>query len=538
MSRMLPSTLPPHSPASEYNVHKALATLPDDWTVLHSVRWQSTRGGRQGDGEADFVALNRKFGLIVVEVKGGDVDVINGVWTTINSATKEVVEIKNPFRQATESKHALLSYLKDQGLPTGQFTIAHAVAFPSITVDRAFGPAAPPEIIWDHSSLPAMEDALLKTTRHWGMKAVISQDDYNKIIRLLAPTVSVRRRLVDEVGDISQRLIELTEEQMLDFRALRTFRRAMVSGGAGTGKTVLAVARARKLAEDGFSPLLVCYNEQLGRALAREVSDDPSIWAGTFHSLCVQSALSAGLAVPASQDEAWWMDGAPALLVDAFAKRPEIHRSVVIDEGQDFHSSWFDALQTIVADTEDFPFYIFADEHQQLYLDGWRGPDGMPPPFMLTINCRSTVPIAECASRVFGEQATSRGTLGPMPQFREAIGRRETMRTVQRLAQMLVENEGISETEIVVLSDSDEILQALAEVAAGSVPFVRTGQGIRLETVRRFKGLESEIVILAMSDRNEDDACRAIAYTGITRAKSALYVVGSRNLKTRLAWKG
>jgi hypothetical protein len=538
MSRMLPPTLPPHSPASEYNVHRALATASDDWTVLHSVRWQSIRGGRQGDGEADFVVLNRKYGVIVVEVKGGDVDMVDGVWTTINSATKEVAVIKNPFQQATESKHALLAYLKDQGLPIGQIPIAHAVAFPSITVDGGFGPAAPPEIIWDHASLPAMEDALLRTIRHWDMKAALTQDEVKNIVRLLAPTVSVRRRLVDEVGDISQRLIELTEEQMLDFRALRTFRRAMVSGGAGTGKTILAVARARKLAEDGFRPLLVCYNEPLGKELAREVADDPRIWAGTFHSLCVQSARSAGLTVPARPDEAWWKDSAPALLIDAFAKRPEIHRSVVIDEGQDFHGSWFDALQAIVADTQDFPFYLFADEHQQLYMNGWRGPGQMPPAFMLTINCRSTVPIAECASRIFGEQAMSRGTPGPVPQFREAVGRREIMRTVQRLAQTLVENEGMAESQIVVLSDDDEILESLTGVAAGSVPFVRTGRGIRLETVRRFKGLEAEIVILSMSDRTADDACRAVAYTGITRAKSALYVVGSKALKERLAWKG
>lgn len=538
MSRMLPPILPPHSPASEYSLHRGLAMVSDDWTILHSVRWQSLRNGRQGDGEADFVVLNRKFGIIIVEVKGGDVEVVDGVWTTMNTATKEVSTIKNPFQQATESKHALLGYLREQGLPMEQIPIAHAVAFPGITIDEGFGPAAPAEIIWDRTSLSAMEDALARTTRHWAMKATMTQDDLTSIVRLLAPTVSVRRRLVDEIGDVTQKLLELTEEQILDLRGLRTFRRAMVSGGAGTGKTVLAVARARKLAEDGFSPLLVCYNEPLGHQLASEVADDPRIWAGTFHSLCIRSARNAALPIPARPDEDWWTNSAPDLLVEAFAKRPERFRSVVIDEGQDFHRSWFDALQAIVADTQDFPFYVFTDEHQQLYVDGWREPDDMPPPWMLTINCRSTVPIAECASRVFGEEAVSRGTLGPMPQFREANGRRETMRTVQRLAETLVENEGISERQIVVLSDDDEILDSLETVSAGSTPFVRTGKGIRLETVRRFKGLEAEVVIVAISDKSSDEASRAIAYTSITRAKTVLYVVGSKNLKARIAWKG
>lgn len=538
MSKMLPPVLPPHSPASEYSLHKGLAAASDDWTVLHSVRWQSLRNGKQGDGEADFVVLNRKYGIIVVEVKGGDVDVVGGIWTTINTATKEIATIKNPFQQATESKHALLAYLKEQGLPTNHIPITHAVAFPSITVEGGFGPAAPPEIIWDRASLPAMDEALMRTTHHWGMKASMTQADVMEIVRLLAPTISVRRRLVDEVGDISQKLLELTEEQILDFRALRTFRRARVSGGAGTGKTVLAVARARKLAEDGFSPLLVCYNEPLGIQLATEVADDNRIWAGTFHSLCIRAARKAELPIPEKPDENWWRDSAPDLLVEAFSRQPEVFRSIVIDEGQDFHQSWFDALQAIVSDTQDFPFYVFTDEHQQLYIDGWRGPDGMPPALMLTINCRSTVPIAECASRVFGEEAISRGTLGPIPQFREASGRRETMRTVQRIAETLLENEGISEHQIVVLSDNNELLDSLMTVSAGSVPFVRKGKGIKLDTIRRFKGLEAEIVIIAISDNGSDEICRALAYTGISRAKSALYVVGSKNLKQRIAWKG
>ena len=114
---------------------------------------------------------------------------------------------------------------------------------------------------------------------------MMTEDDRRKIIRLLAPTISIRRRLVDEMGDIEEQLIRLTEEQKHDFEVLRGFRRALVTGGAGTGKTVLAVARARQLSADGFAPILVCYNELLGELLREEVSDDPAIWAGTFHSL-------------------------------------------------------------------------------------------------------------------------------------------------------------------------------------------------------------------------------------------------------------
>ena len=53
-------------------------------------------------------------------------------------------------------------------------------------------------------------------------------------------------------------------------------------------------------------------------------------------------------------------------------------------------------------------FYVFADTHQQLYRTEWQPPDDMPRALALTINCRSTVSIANRAAGVFGEASTSR----------------------------------------------------------------------------------------------------------------------------------
>ena len=49
---------------------------------------------------------------------------------------------------------------------------------------------------------------------------------------------------------------------MLDL--LRRTRRAAIYGCAGSGKTTLAVEKARRLAEEGFCTLLTCYNKALG----------------------------------------------------------------------------------------------------------------------------------------------------------------------------------------------------------------------------------------------------------------------------------
>lgn len=539
MARLIPAKLPEGTPYSERRVHQAAAALSDDWTVMHSVRWQSFRNGRQGDGEADFVFVHPKRGILVVEVKGGDISVNHGQWSSINSQTGEEAPIKDPFQQATESKHALLAYLKDHAIPTQSIAMAHAVAFPSITMtaDSDFGASAPREIVWDRRSLERIDEALDATCKHWQMKAVMTAVEHKNLVRLLAPTLVARRRLVDEIGDVEQRLIQLTDEQVQDFALLRSFRRAIVLGGAGTGKTVLAAARARQLAADGFKPLLVCYNERLGQHLEQEVADQPEIYAGTFHRLCMQAARKAGIQVPSRPRDEWWTDVAPEILIDASSAGAIEFDAVVVDEGQDFPRNWLDAIELVVKDAKDAPFYVFADEHQQLYLNGWRAPDDMPPPLMLTVNCRSSTSIATRAAMVFGEQGKGRGTEGPAPQFRDVNGRRETVRAVQRIAEGLIDDGGLPPSSITVLADGEDILEALTLVSAGSIPFTRSGTGVRMETIRRFKGLESEAIILVLSDL-AGDALAPLAYTGISRARSALYVVGSTDLRRMIGWTG
>ncbi|WP_122879286.1 nuclease-related domain-containing protein [Burkholderia pseudomallei] len=95
---------------SEKRVAAALQRLSDDWTVLHHVSWQSKRGGRQGDGEADFVLVHPRKGILVLEVKGGGIEIETGRWFTTDRNGRRFA-IKNPFEQAVASKHALVGWL-------------------------------------------------------------------------------------------------------------------------------------------------------------------------------------------------------------------------------------------------------------------------------------------------------------------------------------------------------------------------------------------------------------------------------------------
>ncbi|VBJ68011.1 NERD domain-containing protein [Burkholderia pseudomallei] len=316
---------------SEKRVAAALQRLSDDWTVLHHVSWQSKRGGRQGDGEADFVLVHPRKGILVLEVKGGGIEIETGRWFTTDRNGRRFA-IKNPFEQAVASKHALVGWLSDHGLGT-KARIGHAVVFPHMEKLPLIGPAGTEEVSLTKRELDNVERSLARCVEHWQLASNMSPTEVEKVVSLLAPTVSISPKLSGKSTDAEAELIVLTAEQVDVFAGLRANRGGLIVGGAGTGKTVLAVTRAQQLTKDGFRTLLVCYNELLGRDLSVRVADTRALTACTFHTLCLQEARRAKLRIPTARSRDWWEKGAPELLIEACAINRTSYDAIVVDEG-------------------------------------------------------------------------------------------------------------------------------------------------------------------------------------------------------------
>jgi len=64
-----------------------------------------------------------------------------------------------------------------------------------------------------------------------------------------------------------QELLRLTDEQMRILDLLRDTKRLVVKGCAGSGKTLLALEKATRLARDGKYVQLLCYSIPLAQWL-------------------------------------------------------------------------------------------------------------------------------------------------------------------------------------------------------------------------------------------------------------------------------
>ncbi|MBK8025129.1 MAG: DUF2075 domain-containing protein [Chloroflexi bacterium] len=85
----------------------------------------------------------------------------------------------------------------------------------------------------------------------------------------------------------------------------------MIHGGAGTGKTMLAVELVRRLSAQGRRVLLTCYNRELGLWLERNARDIGAshVTAGHLHRLLRSRILASPfrdeLPADGTVDETW-----------------------------------------------------------------------------------------------------------------------------------------------------------------------------------------------------------------------------------------
>ncbi len=289
MAKMFPEKLRSDVKSNaEKLLYKALQEqLSDSFTVFHQVRWQ-VRNLRNGarDGEADFVIACPNLGILIVEVKGGEIR-YNGradQWYSNNDS------VKDPFKQACDSKYSLLSRLRELSFwKNSWIPIGHAVAFPNVEVNGSLPLDAPREIILDCTQLNNLSGWVQAVLNYWRgqnppQNPSRSKFDANSVKELIKVIAPIDRVLPPRHNDDAFK--DLTEQQISIVDFLANHRRVAISGCAGSGKTLLALEKARRLNEQGFSVLLTCYNKGLATFMSQSVNWKPNLHIYTFHALC------------------------------------------------------------------------------------------------------------------------------------------------------------------------------------------------------------------------------------------------------------
>jgi hypothetical protein len=509
----------------------------DDFVVLWGVRWLAKRRSRGAqDGEADFVVAHPKHGVMVLEVKGGGIkkDAESGRWISTDRAGVEH-EIKDPFHQASRSMHALREKLREaESSSRYSYPMCYAVVFPDIFVEEDLGPEAPREIVIDAMKVRSLKQAIIDAFQY---RAAAGEPPGAEGIEALVGVLGSSWQIETTIGTCLQdqeRLIRLLTEQqfsVLDF--LGRHRRALISGCAGSGKTMLALEKARRLAREGYHVLVTCYNQNLGNWMSAQVSDE-GIEVRRFLSLCRTYAEQAGIELEKHADETddEYFGRFPDALMDSLERVPDRYDAIIVDEGQDFEEEWWVPLQELLADQDDGILYIFYDDNQRLYTRTSSFPI-RDEPYHLTVNCRNTRQIHEAVMLFHTSDAETKclGPDGSPLRFHESAATANERREVQALIANLVDKEKIQPGEIALLTRRSRERSAWSNPPKGlnweaTWDLSNAAGKVVCSTVHGFKGLERPVVVVCELTGIDLAKDLELLYVAFSRARVLLISVG------------
>ena len=530
---------------AERKVYEQLGELDNKFTVYYSVPWQShSNYSGVRDGEADFVIVHPDMGVIILEVKGGDIsyDPNEGQWYTTSG-----IKIKDPVEQGRRNHYALLDQLRNlPGWDNSRYiNIGHAVCFPTIYVkEKTLKPDLSREIIIDKEDLDDIHESVAKLFFYvFGSNSssgAPGEDRMRVIEKLLARSFNLRTPLGVELEFEDRRLIELTDNQILALSFLGDRKRVAISGCAGSGKTMLAIEKAQQLNDLGLNVLLTCFNASLASELQKKLAGK-EISILHFHELAKEIVKEVGFRVRASKDEQEYNEIIlPEALLEAAEEIGPAFGAIIVDEGQDFKDNYWIALSALLQ--PDGYLYIFFDDNQNLYGSS-QGFMGLITelPFPLNQNCRNTKSIHNTVIQFHHNPngLICRGPDGRPPELLEYQTEEELLRIIQKLLNKLVNEENVRPEDIAIItprSQEKSILKAgqrLGNFRLTHEP-PRYPNGIQVASIHRFKGLERRVIILAEIDNRYNYNAEMLMYVGCSRARTQLYILHDKQAPSQI----
>ena len=551
MALLIPD-VPGNCTASERLVFRRLEQeLDDEWVVLHSMNLLQHR--TKIAGEADFVVLSTK-GVFVIEVKGGSaISCRDGVWRFGTPGTSHYYEKKEgPFVQAKDAMFALKDALK-RFPAVDELLIGNGVIMPYCFF-KAAGPEIEPAVLCDAQQFTsdlgfyigrlARHWDQLYRTRHGKARRPPTRAEITELRRLLRPDVESTPALATVFNGLEERLLLLTEQQVRALRGMENNPRTVVTGRAGTGKTVIAIDRAVRLARRNTRVLYICFNQLLAKHVAEGLRQNPDASGvrvrhlhGLYHDTIMQAGLGNRLQNTHADEAELFGRIFPDLFIEAACQsEPEPADVLIVDEAQDLLTPEnIIALELLVKDgLQKGRWSLFLDPMQNIYgaeADKARAilDDAGYASYELLENCRNTREVATQCSIISGIDATLEGAIPGVDCGCIYYGsQQDLVRKLEAEIKRLIAG-GVAPKDIIVLSTRRRENSAIAGCGSlASLPLHNVvdstgpGPGLHFCTMHAFKGLERKVVLAIDLEHIGSEMMAQLHYAGLSRAITLL----------------
>jgi|TARA_B100001971_G_scaffold188641_1_gene190112 hypothetical protein len=517
--------------------------------------------------EGDFILFHDKAGFLVIEVKGGNpiefVAAEDQWYSTSRHGNR--YKINNPFKQANKIKWAIKERIKEKS--KGKVPNINAkilVIFPDSGMPNSLM-----GVEYDRSNIVSISE--IDDLSNIVMKTLLNKDrdpratfdspgqQCRKIFQdMFAKSFKLELSLKDKLNELNKKIIKYDKHQ-IEILDQRKEPRLIIEGRAGTGKSLLAVEKAKRFSKKLEKILLICgANRPFAKHMIRELEKNNNIYVNYFSGLCKNLYDKANFANDEVDEIVTNTKKYPK---DRYLNPYEIHQlmlekaiektgikfdALVVDEGQDINKSQWDSLLMILIDPFKSPVYIFHDNNQKIYHKSKLDlPDFPKYPHLLDKNYRNTKYIFNTQKSYYeGETTISVGPDGESVRYVISNDLRDTEKKIIKLINKYTVNEGISKKEIAILTGNKYGIATTLlgnyyskhDSGSGLTDFIfvkaedNHEDAIVLDSIKRFKGLERDVVILFDLEDAFDNPEEM--YTGLSRPKLILDIfVSERGLE-------
>ena len=524
MAIMFPANINEYLPTdSEAFVYKELKSqLPDNYTVFYSVNWSEIKNGRMIKSEADFIVMSPEFGFVCLEVKGSSlIRIENNEWFVFDNQYGERKLKCSPYEQAEKSMYHFKDEFQKKQMIKYSGIYAAAAVFPFFNSDSLTEVSGRnKECTIDCKDMDQLYIKIKQIFKAWGGPLYgrnrYDREQHTAFSELIKHTLAVSAAAGALVKYKERQLDTINRVQDNYIYFLTNIRQFYVKGGAGTGKTWIAMKMAKKEAMLGNKVLFTCMSQELAKWIKRLIGDNENIDVFDLNTLVKMFVKNPESLEQNSYDN----------ILDSLTDKLPEYDAVFIDEAQDLSEELAVVIKMLLKNEEESRLGIFYDDVQNL-RDRDFGNAFMisTPPFLLKENIRNTANIYNWATQHtdLGSDVIVNPVEGPNPKKEYINNIRHLEHRLENILRTFLVKESLATSSLVILVDDILPYQELFHNGLASWRFCcmpsLDNSTIQFTTVYDFKGLEADMIIYIHSDLADNN----VNYTAYTRAKYYLH---------------
>jgi len=391
---IVPKKIPSTISKGVKRVFAGLHLLPDDYLIYYEPLINPRR--------PDIIIISPNLGLLVIEIRNwypgqissvseDEVRIIGGnPRTVMHPVIHAQIFLDSIIHRS--SKHPFCSSLLNQDneqkefrFPTGTLlflpncTTSQLTNHPFGDLCTLFGPKHTicRERLKDIENWDMVDIIMFlrSCTNSHGRHIPLTSDQVHAIRAIIHPDIIIE---VPELGNIDQKNGPSTSLKILDFTQEKKLYQISPNhhiffGPAGSGKTVILIARARILhnRDEDHHSLILCFSSLFSSYLQKTFSNYPRIEAYSFRQWAEMFGISRHASEGGDESD---QEFGTRLFKEILYRRGNFHTydAVFIDEGNDFCPSWFQCSREALKNPDQGDLFIVADGEK-----GFKGPVGV-----------------------------------------------------------------------------------------------------------------------------------------------------------------